>query len=67
MPDPEGVYPAQAFSGRGRILNRPVKCMSADFQIANHNTGYALHDKDRADMNALATTLNLSLPSRFLG
>lgn len=65
MPEPEGCYPAQAFTGRGRVLERSVRCLSLAYQIESHNAGYPLRDKDFADMAALASATGASLPARL--
>lgn len=66
IPKIEGVYPAEAFSGRGTVLSQPVMCMSAAFQIESHDAGYEPREKDYVDMRALADALSVSLPARYL-
>ncbi|MGJ8528763.1 nucleotidyltransferase domain-containing protein [Maritalea sp.] len=51
-PEDDKFYPADAFTGRGKMANAPVKCMSAAFQIANR-TGYEMRQKDRHDLKML--------------
>lgn len=46
------IYPPDAFEGRGSILNTPVRCLSAQMQMATH-TGYELQDKDLQDIRFL--------------
>ena len=46
-------YPADCFT-TGVISGRNVPCLSASQQVAFHR-GYALQDKDRADLQALAS------------
>ncbi|MEO0823770.1 MAG: aminoglycoside nucleotidyltransferase [Pseudomonadota bacterium] len=65
IPKPEGVYPAEAFTGRGEVLGQPVRCMSAIYQMENHSSGYALRAKDFADMQALAAATGMPLPKHF--
>ena len=65
IPETEGVYPAEAFTGRGNVLGSPVRCMSVAFQVASHDTGYFPRDKDHADMRARADAFSVSLPARY--
>jgi len=66
IPKPEGMYPAEAFSGRGTVLGHPIKCMSAAFQFESHNAVYVPREKDYADMRALAEALSVLPPGRFV-
>jgi len=54
-------YPAMAFGGRGVVDGTPVRCLSPEFQMANH-AGYALGETDRHDMRLLAERFGLPLP-----
>ena len=65
IPEPEFVYPEEAFSGRGLVLGRTVNCMSLAFQIANHDKGYVPREKDYADMRKLSKVFSVSLPARY--
>ncbi len=48
----DAIYPPDAFEGRGVILGTPVRCLSAQMQMATH-TGYELKDKDLQDLRFL--------------
>lgn len=50
--DDATVYPAEAFTGQGTIVNTPVRCLSATIQMATH-TGYTLTKKDLQDLRLL--------------
>ena len=65
VPEPEDVYPAEAFSGRGTVLGGAVKCMSVAYQIESHDAGYPPRDKDYADMRALSKAFSFPLPIRY--
>jgi lincosamide nucleotidyltransferase A/C/D/E len=57
------VYPAHAFSGRGRVDGRDVSTISADFMLVCHTTGYALDADHSRDVELLAATYDLQLPA----
>lgn len=46
------IFPPDAFEGRGVIAGTPVRCLSAQMQMATH-TGYALQAKDLQDLRLL--------------
>lgn len=46
------AYPPDALAGRGVIAGTPVRCLSAEMQVATH-TGYALQAKDLQDLRLL--------------
>jgi lincosamide nucleotidyltransferase A/C/D/E len=50
--DSNFIFPPDAFEGRGTIAGTPVRCLSAQMQMATH-TGYALQDKDLHDLQLL--------------
>jgi len=50
--DSDSIFPPEAFEGRGTILSTPVRCLSAQMQMATH-TGYELQDKDLQDLRFL--------------
>lgn len=60
------AYPAKSLKAMGEISGQPVRCLSADYQLLSHNSGYELADKDFADMRALCAAFDLPLPPRFL-
>jgi lincosamide nucleotidyltransferase A/C/D/E len=47
------IYPADGFTGRGRIGERDVKCLTADVQMLGHAGGYEPHWTDFHDMRLL--------------
>lgn len=47
------IYPAEGFTGRGRIEERDVKCLSPDVQMLGHAGGYEPHWTDFHDMRLL--------------
>jgi lincosamide nucleotidyltransferase A/C/D/E len=55
------VFPAQAFTGRGRVDGRPVRCLSPEVQLLCH-AGYELDDEDRRDLQALHERFGVELP-----
>jgi hypothetical protein len=57
-------YEAGGFSGQGLIDGRPVKCMSAAFQMRSH-TGYQLHDTDWHDVSNLHRHFGLPIPAEY--
>lgn len=61
----DDAYPAASFIGRGIIAGRDVCCLSADYQLFSHDSGYELAEKDLMDMRALCAAFGLSLPPRF--
>jgi len=60
----EGMYPAQALTGKGRIGERIVCCISAEFQLQSHN-GYKLSAKDFHDVRAICSKFELELPTDY--
>lgn len=46
------IYSPEAFAGRGMIAGIPVRCLSAEMQMATH-AGYALQAKDLQDLRLL--------------
>lgn len=58
-------YPPYAFKGEGIVLELPIKCMSAEYQVQNHNTGYSLRDRDIKDISALCKKFGLPYPEEY--
>ena len=54
-------YSAAAFGWRGVIGGAPVRCLSPEYQMANH-AGFELGESDRHDMRVLAERFGLRLP-----
>jgi lincosamide nucleotidyltransferase A/C/D/E len=61
----EWVYPAQGFSGRGRIAGRAVRCLSAEVQVLVH-AGYELGEKDYRELYLLRERFGVDLPAEVL-
>jgi lincosamide nucleotidyltransferase A/C/D/E len=61
----DDAYPASSFADNGKIAGRSVRCLSADYQVLSHDSGYELAEKDLADVRALCAAFDLPLPSRF--
>ncbi len=59
------VYPAQGFSGRGRVSGREVRCLSPEVQVLVHN-GYELGDKDYRELALLRERFGVALPEAVL-
>jgi lincosamide nucleotidyltransferase A/C/D/E len=59
------AYPASSFIGIGSISGHQVRCLSADYQILSHDSGYDLAEKDLADVRALCVAFDLPVPPRF--
>ena len=55
------VFPADGFSGRGRVEAREVRCLSADVQMLCHATGYTPGETDVHDMRLLNARLGTAL------
>jgi lincosamide nucleotidyltransferase A/C/D/E len=47
------LFPAEGFTGRGRVRGREVRCLSPDVQMVDHATGYVPHETDFHDMRLL--------------
>lgn len=59
----EWIYPAEGFAGRGRILDRPVRCLTPEVQVRFH-AGYDLDAGDYADLRALRERFGVEIPAR---
>jgi hypothetical protein len=57
-------YPAASFTGSGRIGGEPARCMTAEYQVANHAT-YDPGEADLHDLRALHQALGLALPDEY--
>jgi lincosamide nucleotidyltransferase A/C/D/E len=55
------VFPADGFSGHGRVDGHEVRCLSADVQMLCHATGYAPGETDFHDMRLLNARLGTAL------
>lgn len=54
-------YPAEGFTGVGRVADRPVRCLTAAVQVLCH-LGYEPDDADRRDMAILRDRCGVVLP-----
>ncbi|MFF0220035.1 nucleotidyltransferase domain-containing protein [Streptomyces vinaceus] len=54
------VYEAAWFGGAGTLQGEPVRCLTAQGQVACH-TGYELDEEDRRDMAALHKRFSVDL------
>jgi lincosamide nucleotidyltransferase A/C/D/E len=57
------IFPAAGFGGSGRILGRPVPCLTPEVVMVNHTTGYALDEAHQQDVRALGARFGISLPA----
>ena len=55
------VFPADGFSGTGRVAAREVRCLTADVQMLCHPTGYTPGETDVHDMRLLHSRLGTVL------
>jgi FMN phosphatase YigB (HAD superfamily) len=58
------VYPAAAFKGTGLINGAPVRCLTAEYQMANH-AAYDPGEADVHDVYALHQAFGIALPDGF--
>ena len=55
------VFPADGFTGTGRVGRRDVACLTADVQMVDHATGYEPGETDFHDMRLLNERLGTRL------
>lgn len=60
----ECMYPADALTGNGSVSGRPVRCLTADYQVISH-TGYELDADDFQDVHALHKRFGVPLPPEY--
>ena len=58
------AYPAQSLTGRGRLGEREVDCVSADWVVRFHDA-YPGDGPDRADVRALCARFGLEVPEQY--
>jgi lincosamide nucleotidyltransferase A/C/D/E len=58
-------FPPSAFAGRGRVLGKEVRCLSAEAQVQCHSQGYVPDEHDLQDMNLLQDRFGVVLPLAF--
>jgi lincosamide nucleotidyltransferase A/C/D/E len=56
------IYPADGFTGVGRILGREVPCLTPEVLMVNHTFGYALDEAHQRDVRALGERFGIALP-----
>jgi lincosamide nucleotidyltransferase A/C/D/E len=61
----EWIYPAEGFSGRGRVAGRLVRCLSPEVQVLVH-AGYELSEKDYRELFLLRERFGVDLPAELL-
>jgi lincosamide nucleotidyltransferase A/C/D/E len=59
------VYPAEGFSGRGKIDGKTVRCLSPISQVLCHAHGYAPVEKDFHDMELIRERFGVELPPQL--
>ncbi|HEX5937451.1 MAG TPA: hypothetical protein VFZ75_07170, partial [Actinomycetota bacterium] len=60
----EWIYPGSGFDGRGRIGERPVRCLTPEVQVLVHD-GYELTEKDYRELYLLHERFGVELPARY--
>ena len=56
------VFPPSSLSGTGSVAGHAVRCLSPEFAIVCHTTGYALDAAHRADVAALSERFGIAAP-----
>jgi lincosamide nucleotidyltransferase A/C/D/E len=59
------VYPAASLTGKGKIGNLEVNCISPEYVVKFHN-GYDLKEKDCKDVLAICKKFDLEIPIKYL-
>ncbi len=59
------VYPAASLTGKGKIGNREVNCISPEYVVKFHS-GYDLKKKDCKDVLAVCREFGLEIPNEYL-
>lgn len=65
-PENDAVYPADALTGQGRLGDRAVRCISAEWAVRFHDA-YLGDADDRADVRALCARFGLPVPLQYRG
>ena len=58
------TFPKEAFSGKGRIGNLEVDCITPEWQVRFHS-GYQLDDNDLKDILMLCNKFDLAVPDEI--
>ena len=61
----EWIYPAEGFSGSGRVDDRAVGCLTPEVQVLVHH-GYELTSKDYRELYLLRERFGVELPAEIL-
>ena len=56
------VFPAEGFTGRGRVQELEVRCLTPEVAVTCHASGYTPKEKDFADMELLERRFGVVLP-----
>jgi|SRR5262245_12596547 len=56
------VFPPGSLAGAGSVLGRSVRCMTPEWAMTCHATGYPLDAAHRADVAALAARFGIPIP-----
>jgi lincosamide nucleotidyltransferase A/C/D/E len=59
------VFPAASLTGKGKIGNLQVNCISPEYVVKFHS-GYELKEKDCQDIFAICKKFNLEIPNAYL-
>jgi lincosamide nucleotidyltransferase A/C/D/E len=63
MEDDEAwTYPPGALNGRGEVLGKVVRCVSAEMMMLDHTTGYPLDAIHQSDVEALSAAFGIRVP-----
>ncbi|MFH1894606.1 MAG: nucleotidyltransferase family protein [Patescibacteria group bacterium] len=58
------IYPAEGFTGKGKVGGREVRCLTAKTQMLCH-TGYEPSEKDFNEMKALRQRFGVEYPEQY--
>jgi lincosamide nucleotidyltransferase A/C/D/E len=59
------IYPAASLTGKGKIQNIEVECISAIYAVKFHS-GYKLQEKDYHDVIAICKKFDLEMPTNLV-
>ena len=63
-PEKGVIYPAKALTGKGKIGEKSVPCVAAEYLVKFH-TGYKLDENDFKDVSALCNQFGIDLPEEY--
>ncbi|RYZ15292.1 MAG: tRNA nucleotidyltransferase [Alphaproteobacteria bacterium] len=64
-PENNHAYPPGSLTGRGKILNREVRCIAPEHLVRFH-IGYEPRETDRHDVKLLCERFNIPPPAEYL-